>query len=121
MSNRVSMGGFDMQGRPIANEAACPVSLDTLSLLLRSDAGATETIAMGLPPAQRAALAAFCYNRRHLRGLAFRLALYCDDRSLVRAAGTVGIVLYEQSRDPAIQDEEQPRHKSKGISLARSA
>lgn len=110
-----------MQGRAIANEAACPVPLETLSGLLRADEATVETIALDMPLAQRAALAAFCYNRRHLRGLAFRLALHCDDRSLVRAAGTVGIVLYEQSRDPAVQDEEQPRHKAKGISLARRA
>ncbi|KQT69629.1 hypothetical protein ASG54_05895 [Aureimonas sp. Leaf460] len=95
--------------------------LEMLSLLLRADATTVETISMGLPVAQRAALAAFCYNRRHLRSLAFRLALHCDDRSLVRAAGTVGIVLYEQSRDPAVQEDEQPRHKPKGISLARMA
>ncbi|WP_156386752.1 hypothetical protein [Aureimonas sp. Leaf454] len=110
-----------MNGRPIANEAPCPVPLEMLSLLLRADAANTETIAMSLPVPQRAALAAFCYNRRHLRDLAFRLALHCDDRSLVRAAGTVGIVLYEQSRDPAGQEDDQPRHRTKGISLARRA
>ena len=51
-----------------------------------------------LPEAQRARLAAFCYKRTHLHGLGLKIASTCSCNALVDAAGTVGRVIYDQSR-----------------------
>ena len=57
----------------IPNEANCPVHLEILALLLRSDDATKQALIREIPGPTRARLAFFCYNRVHLRGLAFQI------------------------------------------------
>ncbi len=79
-------------------DAACPVSLDVLGQLYRSDVHARSEMLLAVPEGQRARLALFCYNRAHFRELAVAIAATCDPEALVALAGTVGEVLSVQCR-----------------------
>ena len=108
-----------MTSRYKPNEAACPVPLDLLALLLRSDEGRIAEIVRMLPALQRATLAAFCFSRCHMRSLGLGIAAECDEQSLYEAAGSAGEVLFDLSRDRGTFDAEPvPFHKRK-VSLAR--
>ena len=81
------------------NEDTGPVTEPMLGQLLQSSPPEAVEIAKQLPQRQRAQLAAFCYNKRHLYALGLMIASTCDRNSLVRAGGSVGEVIYKQSRD----------------------
>lgn len=104
----------------LPNETPSPVSLEVLALLLRSDAQKIEEIALSIPEMQRAALAAFCYARAHMRSLSFQLARQCDVRSLRLTAGLAAEGLIMQSRSPAAPDS-APRLAGRIATNSRSA
>ena len=110
-----------MHSRYAPNEANCPIALELLALLLRSNRERVEEIIDQLDPRQRAALAAFAYGRSHMRALGLIVAAQCDQRSLVLVAGTVGEVLFEQSRSRAAIDTELNPQRRKRISLSTFA
>lgn len=110
-----------MTNRYKPNEAAAPIDLDTLALLLRSGAERIESIIGALPPVERARLAVFCVGRCHMRKLGLEIALHCDERSLWLAAGALGAALFEQSRDAGGFDKGMTVDHKKPISLARLA
>jgi hypothetical protein len=83
------------------NETPCPVPVDLLASLLKSETAHTLDTVRNLPLMQRAALAAFCFSRSHMRSLSLEVARECDVRSLRLAAGLAGEALIEQSRAAA--------------------
>jgi hypothetical protein len=76
----------------------CPVSLDFLGQLYRSDAAEADELLQTLPGDRRARLALFCYHRAHLRDLALRIAETCEPERLAQLAGVQGQVLATQCR-----------------------
>ncbi|TFF18372.1 hypothetical protein E3C22_21610 [Jiella endophytica] len=107
----------------IPNETTCPVSLDLLAKLLRSDGDLRDDLIRAIPAMERARLAFFCYNRVHLRALAFRITLLCELKELRILAGTKGDMLYQQATEYGIYDDHQDAilPKRRGITLARTA
>ncbi|WAJ29672.1 hypothetical protein [Antarcticirhabdus aurantiaca] len=104
------------------NEAACPIDLALFALLLRSDDRTKIALIREIEPVLRARLALFCYNRGHLRQLAFQVASLCEMRDLRIVGGTMGDVIAEQSREAApFASEEGPTTRRKGVTLARTA
>jgi len=104
----------------IPNETPSPVPLEILALLLRSDEQKIEDIALSIPEMQRAALAAFCYSRAHMRPLSFQLARHCDVRSLRMTAGLAAEGLISQSQSCAVLDS-APRLAGRSVTNSRSA
>lgn len=109
---------YPMANHSVPNEITCPVPVDLLALLLRSDETRTAEIVRALPPTQRAALAAFCYLRSHMRTLGFKIAKECDVRSLRLAAGAAAELLIEHSRSDLFFE---PAPSRQSISPARLA
>ena len=109
---------------PKLNEDPCPVTEELFGQLRRASPPEAVEIAKDLPEPQRARLATFCYNRRHLHALGLMIASSCDRRALVDADGTVGDTIFHQSRDPdkTLSQEAPPSgsRPQKRISLAPS-
>ena len=107
------------------NEAPCPVTDPLFGQLLRAAPPEAVEIAKALPEPQRARLAAFCYNKRHLHVLGLMIASPCDRDALIAAGGSAGHVIFQQSRDPdkTLAAESQPSgsRPPKPVSLARSS
>jgi len=82
------------------NEDTGPIPESLFKELSRASAPNAVEIAAGLPEDQRARLAVFCYRKRHLHPLGLRIASTCSLDALLRAAGTGGEVIFNQSRDP---------------------
>lgn len=82
------------------NEDTGPVSEEVFQELTGTSPPNAVDIAASLPEAQRAALAVFCYRKRHLHALGLMIASTCSCAALVQAAGTGGEVIFNQSRDP---------------------
>lgn len=82
------------------NEDTGPVSEEVFQELTGTSPPNAVEIAALLPEAQRAALAVFCYRKRHLHALGLMIASTCSCGELVEAAGTGGEVIFKQSRDP---------------------
>ncbi len=105
------------------NEEPCPVTEKLLGELHRSTPPDAVDIAKDLPEPQRAKLAAFCYNKRHLHALGLMIASTCERASLIAAGGSVGEMIFQQSRDPdkTLAAEQQPlgSRPPKPISLAQ--
>ncbi|KQT69035.1 MULTISPECIES: hypothetical protein [unclassified Aureimonas] len=110
-----------MTNRYQPNEAAAPIDLDTLALLLRSGAERVRSLVGSMNPLERARLAVFCVGRCHMRKLGLEIAALCDERSLWLAAGPLGAALFEQSRDAGSFDKGPSIDHKKPISLARLA
>ena len=104
----------------LINETVCPVPLELLATLLRMDGSVREDEIKTLAPPVRARLAFFCYNRVHLRTLAFDVALSCELRELRLVAGVKGDLLYAQAEEFRKSGGERSR-KGKVITLARRA
>ncbi len=103
------------------NEDQCPISEELLGEMHQSAPGHAVDIANDLPEPQRARLAAFCYNRRHLHQLALSIASTCDKQHLEAAAGSLGGVMYHQSRSIDLSSELDhltSRSYTKPVSLA---
>ena len=110
-----------MSQRYRPNEATCPIPIELLALLLRSGDARVEEIVAGHPEAQRAALAAFCFQRSHMRRLGLVVATQCSREILWKTAGFVGEVLFDQSRDRASFDNDVPASTRRRVTLARVA
>ena len=110
-----------MTSRYVPNETRCPVAVDLLALLLRSNEARVSEIADTLPVTQRAALAAFCYTRSHMRSLSFTMAAACDEKALREADGSVWEALVAHSRGASTFEFEPKSQVKKGITLARFA
>jgi hypothetical protein len=81
------------------NEDTSPVAEPLLGQLLRTSPPEAVEIAKDLPEPQRARLAMFCYNKRHLYALGLMIASTCNRSALVKVGGSVGDAIYHQSRD----------------------
>ena len=77
-------------------DAECPISLDSLGELYRSDEFAIPDMLQGVSELQRIRLALFCYNRAHFRKLGLTIASTVDPDRLSEFAGTMGQVLAAQ-------------------------
>ncbi|SKA34585.1 hypothetical protein [Consotaella salsifontis] len=100
------------------NEGLCPIPLELLALMMRADQKKVASIVTSMPMDQRAALAAFCISRCHMRPLAFQVAQHCDARSLRIFAGAAGEVLLEQARNQTFDQDPAEARKPK-VTLAR--
>jgi hypothetical protein len=80
-------------------DADCPVSLDMLGRLYRADPALIGDMVRTLCVADRGRLALYCYSRAHLREVAMTIAATCETNSLLRSAGTVGLILAAQSAE----------------------
>ncbi|WP_279480155.1 hypothetical protein [Aureimonas sp. SK2] len=110
-----------MSNRYRPNEPTCPVPLELLALLLRSSEERVVETVRELPPLQRAALAAYCVARTHMRRIALVIAAECSEHALWEAAGKVGLALFEQCRDQASFDREPGLPSKRKVSLAKVA
>ncbi len=82
------------------NEEQCPVPEDVLGQMHSSNPTDAAEVAAKLPEHQRAQLAAFCYERRHLHHLGLIIASTCGLLALRKAFGLAGDVVFKQSRKP---------------------
>lgn len=105
----------------LPNETDCPVPLEILALLLRSDERTKQALIRELPGGTRARLAFFCYNRVHLRPLAFQVAALCDLADLRMLAGTKGDLLYTQATEQGLFEDGTHQSRRRGVTLARTA
>ncbi|WP_264051588.1 hypothetical protein [Methylobacterium flocculans] len=103
-------------------EDGCPVPTEALGRLYRADAETLPHLVADIPQRTRAQLAVFLYGRTHTRELGVRVAATCEAALLMQTAGTLGEVIYAQSRDGYMQPTYgEDRRPSKGaISLAGS-
>jgi hypothetical protein len=102
--------------------ADCPVPLDTLGQIYRSEAEALPGLVAGIPERTRARLAAFLYSRSYTHELGLKIATTCDERVLRREVGGLGEAIYAQSRQRYVRPThgEQRYAPVKKISLAGS-
>lgn len=82
------------------NEEKCPIPEEILGQMHDANPATAAEVAASLPEPQRAQLAAFCYERRHLHKLGLMIASTCDRLALHKAFGLAGDVVYKQSRKP---------------------
>jgi hypothetical protein len=103
-------------------EDGCPVPVETLGRLYRADAETLPNLVVGIPQRTRALLAVFLYGRMHTRELGVRVASMCEAALLMQIAGTLGEVIYAQSRTgyerPTYGEDRRPSRSA--ISLAGS-
>ncbi len=104
------------------NEEQCPIPENILGQMHDSNPADAASIAKDLPEPQRAQLAAFCYERRHLHHLGLIIASTCGQVALRKAFGLAGDVVFKQSRKPneTIAEERRNSHQSapKPVTLA---
>lgn len=81
------------------NECDVPVGDNLFDRLVHSKPKEAFRVVKNLPLENRAALAAFCYSKRHMNHLGLLIASTCDRMALRRAFGMAGDVVYKQSRD----------------------
>ncbi len=107
----------------VLNEEQCPVPEDILGEMHSSNPSDAAKVAAKLPEPQRAQLAAFCYERRHLHHLGLIIASTCGQYSLRKAFGLAGEVVYKQSRKPDETIAKERRNANqmapKPVSLAK--
>ncbi len=84
----------------VLNEEQCPVPDEILGQMHSSNPSDAAEVASKLPEPQRAQLAAFCYERRHLHHLGLTIASTCGQYALKKAFGLAGDVVFKQSRKP---------------------
>ncbi|EAU42226.1 hypothetical protein FP2506_05291 [Fulvimarina pelagi HTCC2506] len=80
-------------------EQSCPIALDLLAHLIRTEGEVREELIREIPGEKRAALGFFCYSRVHLRSLAFDVVLQCEMKDLRQYAGAKGDLLRQQALD----------------------
>jgi hypothetical protein len=106
-----------LSARPDADDV-CPVRDALLGELCRANDLLVPDFVYGLPSDIRAALALFCYRRRHLHSMGLAIAATCDEDSLVRAGGNVGAFIFTCSRGGARRGALSPRADRRRITLA---
>ena len=101
-------------------EDGCPVPVETLGRLYRADVETLPDLVADIPQRTRALLAVFLYGRMHTRELGVRVASMCEAALLMQIAGTLGEVIYAQSRTgyerPTYGEDRRPSRGA--ISLA---
>ncbi len=104
------------------NEEQCPIPEEILGQMHDSNPVDAASVAADLPEPQRAQLAAFCYERRHLHHLGLIIASTCNRPALRKAFGLAGDVVFKQSRKPdaTVAEERRNTHhlSPKPITLA---
>ena len=110
-----------MTSRYVPNETTCPIPVELLALLLRSDEPRVVELISALPAQQRAALAVFCYARSHMRSLGFQIAATCDVRALRVADGIAWQNLVTHSGGVSSFDSGPKSQVKRAITLARFA
>jgi hypothetical protein len=83
----------------IADGEGCPVPEELIGRLYGSPMHRIDGLVSTLPPGSRGSLAAFCYNRAHLRNIGLAIAATCDLETLVDAGGRAGNSLFAASRE----------------------
>ncbi len=105
------------------NETACPVSDAIFIQIKNSSQQDVLNIISSLGEDRRAQLAAFCYERRHFHYISILIASTCSMPALVRAMGTAGKIIFDQSRTPGRTIENHRRaaneHLKKTVSLPK--
>lgn len=103
-------------------EDGCPVPSEMLGRLYRANAETLTNLVSSIPQRTRARLAVFLYGRMHTRELGVRVAAMCEAALLMQTAGTLGEVIYAQSRDGYERPSygEDRRSSRSTISLAGS-
>lgn len=81
--------------RYVPNEPACPVELEVLGKIMRAPTERVLEIIDELDDMRCAHLAAFCFQRNHLREIGMLIAAHCSERAL-RSSGSIGEMLVEQ-------------------------
>lgn len=103
-------------------EDGCPVPVETLGRLYRADTETRPSLIADIPQHTRARLAIFLYGRLHTRELGLRVAATCEAAFLMQTAGTLGEIIYAQSRTgyarPTYGEDRRPSKSV--ISLAGS-
>ena len=89
-------------------ELECPVPLQTLNTLNRSDVATVLSTVKAYSEEQRVRLALYCYNRSHLRTLALTVASSVDPARLSKLAGTMGEVLASQCQASGLSFGTEP-------------
>ena len=105
------------------NERKMPITENLFTQLVQSDPKDAVKVASKLPLDNRAALAFFCYSKRHLNHLGLLIASTCDRMALRRAFGMAGEVVYKQSRDvdKTLSQARKSRDEAVKVTLASSA
>lgn len=101
------------------NEKLVPVSENLFNEIVHAEPTDAVEIARKLPVENRARLAKFCYQRRHLNKLALLIASTCDRMVLRRAFGTAGDIIFQQSRN--VESTLAEKQKANKVTLAQSA
>ncbi len=98
------------------------VPADILEEVTSSGPADAVSVAAGLPEAQRAILAQFCYGRRHLRHLGLLIAGTLSKQTLMQTFGGAWEVIHKQAQDPekTLASEKRPASEQgkRSISLA---
>jgi hypothetical protein len=79
----------------------CPVTDDKLGELYRASKDGLPELIATVSPDVRAALASYCYQRRHLQAIGLAIASTCEEHELVEWGGTAGAALFARSREAA--------------------
>ncbi len=95
----------------------CPVPLETLGTLYRTDEFVVAELLDTIPEATRARLAVYLYGRSHTHALGIQVAATCESEALRNASGVVGGILYDLSRKPPTERSDGNSPKA-SISLA---
>lgn len=80
-------------------EEACPVPLELLGAIYRSNSRGLDALVAGVPPDTRAMLALYCYRRGHLSSIGLAIAASCEEVDLINAGGRAGSTLFEMARE----------------------
>jgi len=101
-------------------EDGCPVPAETLGRIYRADVEALPNLVASIPQRTRARLAVFLYGRLHTRELGVRVAATCEAALLMQIAGTLGEIIYAQSRSGYVRPTygEDRRPSRSAITLA---
>jgi hypothetical protein len=100
---------------------ACGVSDELVGRVYRAGAKRAGEEVAALSAAERANLAAFCYARAHLHEIGLAIAVGCELRELLDAAGNAGAMLHAQSRNHVFAADAAPVTRKRAVSLARFA
>ena len=71
-----------------------------------------------MPGLQRARLAMFCTRRAHLHDMGLSIAATCSEADLEHEGGSMGAMLFRQSREKTVQEPNAPFRRRPTVSLA---
>lgn len=103
------------------NEVSCPVPLETLALLMRSDDAKVAEVVLALSPQKRAELSLYCFGRCHMRSLGLTIGRHCTERALEAVGGAAGQMIFDQGSSAVPFDAGPAQYHKRKVSLARVA